>query len=412
MIELLNVRRLLKDHLYNNTIWLIGSTFVLSGFGFFFWTIVSRFYAAQDIGLGVTIVTSMELIVSLSLLGFSVALIRYMPAEKDQATMAGSAMLLSGLIALVISAVFILGLGIFSPKLAFIRENMLFAIMFVLFTPVYTFFILIEAVFIVLRKSRMVLFKNLVYSLLKLCFPLLFVSLGAFGVYSSWTVASLLALMFAVFFLPFRFRLRIRFGVIAKMFRFGIANHAANLFSMCPNLILPLIITNMLSPEMTAYFYIVLMMAGLLYIIPNALSSPFIAESSRNPETLKANTLKAWKFVGLILGLGVLIVLFAGKYLLLIFGEQYSVNGTGLLQLVALASIPGSFNIIYSSIKNVQHKIRTVVLLNFCRALGIISLTVVLLSYGLIGIGFAWLGTESAICLFILGRFAIRGVLS
>ena len=195
------------------------------------------------------------------------------------------------------------------------------------------------------------------------------------------------------------------------MFRFSFGNYLAHFFVIAPGLILPLIITNLINPETTAYFYVALMIAGLLYVIPGAISSPLIAESSRNKNNLKKNVKKAFKFTFILLGLGVIIMLIAGKYLLLLFGKEYSENGFRLLQILALSSIPAAVTILYIAIKNVQHRIKTVVLINLLMAISILVLSYSLLNYGLIGIGIGWLLGKSIVACYIVYRFIKKGVL-
>lgn len=405
------VKDVINDHLYRNTIWLIVDSIILTAFGFLFWTINARLFTPEQVGLGTTLISSMELIAGLSLLGFNVAIVRYLPKAVKKDSIVSSCFTLSALVALVISLVFILGLSIFSPKLLFLKEIGLYAILFIVFVVFNVLFILTESVFIVFRKAKFVLIKNIIFSVLKLAFPFALVFLGAFGIFGSWAIAALIALVVSLFFIPLKIKLSINKNIIKRMFKFSSGNYLAHFFVIAPGLILPLIITNLISPETTAYFYVALMISGLLFIIPGAISSPLIAESSRNKNNLKKNVKKAFRFTFILLTLGVVVVLIAGKYLLLLFGKEYSENGFRLLQILALSSIPSAITIIYIAIKNVQHKIKTVVLINSLMAISVLVLSYALLKYGLIGIGLGWLLGKSLIACYILYRFIKKGVL-
>lgn len=405
------IKNLINDHLYGSTLWLIADSIILTGFGFFFWAINARLFSPEQVGLGTTLIASMELIVGLSLLGFNVALVRYLPRAIKKNKIVSSCFTLSGIVALIISLIFILGLNTFSPKLMFLKEISLYWILFIVFIIFNVLFVLIEPVFIVFRKAKFVLIKNFIFSILKLVFPFALVFMGAFGIFGSWALAALIALIVSLFFIPLKIRFSINKNIIKKMFRFSSGNYLAHFFVIAPALILPLVITNLISPETTAYFYVALMIAGLLYIIPGAISSPLIAESSRNKNNLKKNVKKAFKFTFILLGLGVIIVLIAGKYLLLLFGKEYSENGFRLLQILALSSIPAAVTILYVAIKNVQHRIKTVVLINFLMAISILVLSYSLLNYGLIGIGIGWLLGKSLVACYVVYRFIKKGVL-
>lgn len=405
------IKSLINDHLYGNTLWLMANSIILTGLGFFFWTINARLFSPEHVGLGTTLITSMQLIIGLSLLGFNIALMRYLPKAARKDKIVNSCFTLSSIAALIISIVFIVGLNIFSPKLIFLKEVWLYGIMFVVFVVFNVLFILIEPVFISFRKAKFVLIKNLIFSILKLVFPFALVFMGVFGIFSSWTLAAVIALIVSLFFIPLKFRFLIDKKIIRKMFRFSFGNYLAHFFGTAPGLILPLMITNLINPETTAYFYVTLMIVGLLYIIPNSIFGPLITEGSHSKENFEVNVKKAFKLTFVLLGVGVIIMLVAGKYLLLLFGADYSENGFRLLQILALSSIPGSVIIIYTAIKNVQHRIKTVLLINFLMAIIILILIYFLLNYGLIGIGIGWLLGKLIIACFITYRFMKRGVI-
>lgn len=385
-----------NDHLYNNAIWLILNSIMLTGLGFFFWTINARLFTSEQVGFGTAIITSMQLIVGISSLGFNIALVRYLPQSKNKERMIRSCFTISGTMALVISIIFILGLDMFSPKLGFIRENLLYGILFSVFVVFNIIFILIEAVLIVHRKSKLVFLKNLVFSILKLAFPFLLVSMGAFGIFSSWGFSAIAALIVILILIRMRPGFVVDTKIMRRMFKFSSGNYIAGFLRAAPNLIIPLMMVNLVEPEMAAYFYIALMIASLLYVIPNAISAPLIVESSLTQNKLPLIIKRVLRFAFVLLLPGVVVLLVSGKYLLLLFGKAYSDNGLMLLQILVLSSIPASINIIYEAVKNIQHKIKTVVMLNVVRASGILILSYLLIDYGLIGIGIGWLlGTLS-----------------
>ena len=56
-----------------------SSSLTSAGSGFFFWLIAARFYSTADIGLASAIISAMGLISMLSLLGFDISLVRFLP---------------------------------------------------------------------------------------------------------------------------------------------------------------------------------------------------------------------------------------------------------------------------------------------------------------------------------------------
>jgi O-antigen/teichoic acid export membrane protein len=387
--------RQLKNPLYRNGILLILNSIVLSGLGFLFWAIVVRIYSARDVGLATTLLSSIELICNLSLLGFNIALIRYLSQSKEKNKMIGSCFMLSGFIALTISTIFILGLNSFSPKLLFLKETKLYIFLFILFTISYVLFTLIDSVFIAYRKVKFVVLKNIIFGLLKLMFPFLLIVLGAFGILISVEISGIIALIISLIigfiYLNIKIALKIKKEIIKNMLRFSIGNYISNTLLYAPSLVLPLIITNLINPETTAYFYLSIMLAGLLFIIPYSISQSLLAEGSHNPRNIKQNIKKSFRFSYLILIPAALILMILGKYLLLLFGKTYSDNAFMFLQLLVLSSIFYAINIIYIAIKNIQHQIRKVIIISFFISAATLLSSYILINLGLVGIGISYI---------------------
>ena len=75
---------LLKAPLYKNSVFLIASSTSAAGSGFFFWVIAARFYSAEEVGLASAIISAMGLVSLLSLLGFDISLVRFLPEREDK----------------------------------------------------------------------------------------------------------------------------------------------------------------------------------------------------------------------------------------------------------------------------------------------------------------------------------------
>ena len=73
------LKKHLSDPLFKNAYFLMFSSLTSAGSGFFFWLIAARFYSTADIGLASAIISTMGLISMLSLLGFDISLVRFLP---------------------------------------------------------------------------------------------------------------------------------------------------------------------------------------------------------------------------------------------------------------------------------------------------------------------------------------------
>jgi len=277
-------KKFMADSLFRNSIYLMASTVVMAGFGFFFWMINARLYTAEEIGLGSTLISVITLITTISMLGLNATIIRYLPTSKHKNREINTAFTISTLTAIIISSIFLLGLHIFSPKLIFIKNNLYYSIFFIISMVFMTYFSLIESIFIALRSAQNILVKNTVFSILKLILPFALFTFGAMGIFGSWTIAGAIGYFSAVIILIWRFGYKfervIHDTVVKKIAVYSLGNYIAGFISNLPIMILPLMITNLLSPETTAYYYMAMMIANLLFVIPTAVTSSLFAEGS------------------------------------------------------------------------------------------------------------------------------------
>jgi O-antigen/teichoic acid export membrane protein len=137
-------------------------------------------------------------------------------------------------------------------------------------------------------------------------------------------------------------------------------------------------------------------MASVIYIIPNSMSKSFLAEGSLNGEINK-NKRKAVKFMMLTLIPAVIVFIIIAKYLMLLFGNSYSVNATLLVQIFALASIPFAINVVYTTLKNIKHDMAAVVKTNLYMAVCTIVFSLVFIDYGIIACGLSWLFAQTSL---------------
>ena len=72
------LKKHLSDPLFKNAYFLMFSSLTSAGSGFF-WVIAARFYSTANIGLASAIISAMGLISMLSLLGFDISLVRFLP---------------------------------------------------------------------------------------------------------------------------------------------------------------------------------------------------------------------------------------------------------------------------------------------------------------------------------------------
>ncbi len=399
--------KVMNDSLYKNSIYLMLSTAITAGLGFFFWMIVTRLYTPEKVGLASTLISIISLITTFSLLGLNTALVRYLPTSERKNDKINTVFTISVLATLVVTTIFLLGINTFSPKLMFIKENLYYAIFFIASMIFMTLFTMIDSVLLAYRSAKYTLVKSSIFGVVKVILPLLLVSLGAMGIFGSVTIAAGVAFVYALIVLIVKFGYKLKpvlyDDIIKRMFPYSFGNYVAGFFGSLPTMILPLMITNRINAETTAYYYIAMMMANLLFVIPQATTNSLFAEGSYDEREFKKQIKKAFKVITLILIPAILFMILFGKYVLMTFGDNYSTEGFIVLELLALSGVFISINCIGGTVFMVKHKIKQLIFINILGSSLILILSYLLIQKGLMGIGLAWVIGQSIVSMIYLG---------
>ena len=401
---------MLTTPLYANALYLMLSTIVTSLCGFFFWLIVARFYSEAVVGYNSAIISALNLLAVLSLVGLDVSLVRFLPQADNPRRMINTCFTVSSLVSLLVAGIFLAGLDFWSPALSFVRENAVFCLVFLFFGILWTLSLLIESAFLAKRRTGFTLSKNTIFVVLR--FPLVVLPasyFGTLGAVASWGIALAVALGVAMFlFLPrvqdgYRPLPALDLSLFKKQWRYSSGNYLVNLLSVAPGYLLPLMVVNLLGAEMNAYFYIAWMVANILFAIPMAASFSLFAEGSHFEDRLRENIVKSLKSTFLLLIPSTILLAAVGKWLLLVFGHGYSVNALPLLWVFCLSSLPFGVNYIYTGILRVSGRIMELIIIWGFIAIGVLVTSYLLLPLtGIIGIGYAWVGAQLIVAIYIL----------
>ena len=383
-----------QDSLFRNSFYLMLATAVMAGFGFFFWLINARLFSTAHVGLATTLISVMNLIATLSLIGFDMAFVRFLPASDQRNDKLNTGMILVGGAALLLSTTFVLFVGKISPQLAFIAHPA-YGTAFVLFCAMSALNILTDAVFLAAKSTKYTLIINAVFSVIKMTLPFAFISWGAMGIFTAAAAAQsvgfVLSVAVMIWKLDYRPRLAVNIGVIKRVWRYCAGNYIAGALNLLPATVLPVLITNRLGAEQAAYYYMAMMIGNLLYTIPWATTKSLFAESSHNEQTIGTNIKKSIKTISFLLLPAIIALIFWGKYILTFFGKGYSTDGIHLLYLIAITGVMISIYSLFGIIFRVRKNLQALIIINLIYTGSIIGLAYLFLSLGLPGIGYAWL---------------------
>ncbi len=223
-------------------------------------------------------------------------------------------------------------------------------------------------------------------------------------------VAFLLSLVFFIFRFKYFPKPIIDISIVKKITTFSLGTYFAGLIGNLPATILPLLLINSIGAKFSAYFYMGMMIANIIYIIPSAVSQSLFAEGSYSEKELKVNLIKAIKIISIIVIPVIIITSLFGNYILLAFGEKYSNEGFMLLRYLSISGIFVSVNTIGSVILSIKHKIKLLISLNLINTTIILLVSIFFIKmdlFGIVGIGIAWIigqATTTIIYLLLIKR--------
>jgi len=392
----------LRMPLYINAYYLMANTVIVSLLGFVFWTISARYYTPKDIGLASALISSMGLIMSISNLGLGTGLIRFLPDSKKPNSLINSSFTLISLASLLVGMVFLLGLNLWAKDLNFILSKFYYILFFLILAPAQALFSAQESVFIAYRSAKFTVIKNVTSALVRISLIILLTGLGTLGIFFAIGLSIIILALVGIFLLlpkvlaDYKFYWALEKNALKNMIKFSFENYISALLGSLHIMILPLMILNILGAESNAYYYIAYSIAGILFVIPGAISTSLFAEGSNDISNLSHNIKRSLQLSLLLLSIGIIAVFLIGDKLLLLFGKTYSQASFGMLKLLSLSSIPLSINSIIFTILRVNFKMKTVINLSALNALGILLLAYILSQkFQLTSIGIAWIVMQS-----------------
>jgi len=370
--------------------------------------IASRYYTPNDIGIVSAILSSIFLISMISSIGLPMALTFYLPIYSKNANRIINTCLIIGIIiSAIFSTIYILGVNIWAPELKPILSGLTSITIFIMTTIMTTISLLMNGMFTAGKKSSFNMIKENIFGFTKI-FPLtLLVGSGAIGIFVSWGIGMIIAMItgFYLLFKSWKYKpMFILDPTVKDMTTFSIGNYIAGIFYMLPKLIFPILIIDIISSESAGYFFIAMTIASLLYGIPEAVAGPFLAESS-DKNKFWNNVNKVIKFNIYLLVPGLLLFMIFGKFVLNIFNPNYAENSFMTLIILSMASLPLSLVVIFNIIRSSQKRIMSIIKTNGTVAVMTIILSIPLMRiWNIEGIAISYFIANTMVATIIIFR--------
>jgi O-antigen/teichoic acid export membrane protein len=267
------------------------------GVGFLFWVLAARAAGVGDIGVAAGAVSLMMLATQVAIAGTGSAFILNRTRfERDLSRLLDNAVTLvvvGGTAASLLSlAVVVLVMDELRP----VATDPGFAVLFVLMTVLGTLGILLDHVSVALERGEQVVVRNVAGGVLTasplLVPPALGWRLGAEPLFALWVVGGAVSCAIAAWQLSrqldgYRYRPRLTRPLVAVLLRTGLPNHALTLVERAPNLLLPVVVTEVLSPQANAFWYVAWMMSWAVLVVPISIGMTLLAQVSGAAASLR-----------------------------------------------------------------------------------------------------------------------------
>jgi O-antigen/teichoic acid export membrane protein len=329
---------------------LISGKGVLMVLGFLFWLLAARRFPAREVGLTAGAISSIMFGVQVALLGVGSAFIaRYPRRQRRPADLLDTAISIVTATSLLFAVAFLLlASGVFT-QLRVVATMPAYALLFAVMSLAGTLGVLFDQVSMAQGRGDQVLARSVLNGVVTLL-PIPFLPVvpgdgGSLELFAAWVAGGLGACALAFLQLRpvgggYRYRPRVDWPITGELVRVGLPNHALTLAERAPGLILPIVVTELLSPTANAYWYTAWMMAWGVYVIPTSVGMALFAEAVHRPSRLATDARRAIRsslVIGLLAG-GVLAVV--ANPLLSLLGRAYAAAGVAPLRILLLGVVP------------------------------------------------------------------------
>jgi O-antigen/teichoic acid export membrane protein len=342
---------------------LFGATLLTAGLGAIYWALAARFFDPTAVGVAAAAISAMVLAGQVSTVGLGTVLMGELRHHGgSERSLIYSGVGVAAGVGLAVGAITILVAGIFIPALGAMREPVGIAL-FAVGAAVTSAGLVLDQAFLGLLRGGFQLLRNGLASVAKLgVLAAIGLALTMAGrgelLFLTWVAGGVVSmlLLLAVRRVTTPGPTRTVWRSPGRLPALAARHHILNLSILAPGLLLPLVITAILSAEANAYFYIASLIASFAFAGPSALATAVYAAGSRDVTELPRRVrFSLWLSLGAGVALNIFMLVGAAP-LLSIFGAKYAANSVMLLRLFSLGIFPVTINSLFVPIARVERR--------------------------------------------------------
>ncbi len=391
-------------HILANAGSLVGAMAINSGLGFIYWWLAARLFVPTAVGLASASVSAMVLLGNAGMLGFGTLLLGELPRRPGHAPgLIASALLVAGCLGTVLGLLFARLAPVISPELGILADGSDSTALFGVGVGLASVTLVLDQALVGLARGGLQLRRNVVFASAKL------LTLGAIGfwwpsapalaIYGTWVAGFVVSLFSLGKILGLgrwlRERPRLEWRLLRSLVPSAIGHHALNLVLQTPGLVLPLVVTAILSAEMNASFYVAWMVASLVFVAPDSLSVVLFNANAADQAKL-ASQLRLVLALSAAIGVAANLAMWLlAAPLLGLFGAGYGVASDSL-RLLTVAVFPLIVRDYFVALRRISGRVAATA--GLLAAGGLLELTLAAMGAtygGLTGLTLGWL---AALC--------------
>jgi O-antigen/teichoic acid export membrane protein/glycosyltransferase involved in cell wall biosynthesis len=378
------------------------------GLGFLFWLVAARVAEPAQVGFTAGVVSAMMLCTQFAQLGAGQAFIALYPRHlKKPAPLLDTVLSVAAIGAIVVGLAFLLLARALFTQLDHVAHDPVWAVAFLVMTVCGTAQIAFDQISMGVQRGSQAVSRNVACGLLTLAplavLPALGIGISKFELFLAWVLGGVGTVTVGLWQLwrtcrGYLYRPRLVRSLVPATVTTGLPNHILTVAERVPALVLPIVVTELLSPQLNAYWYIVWMAAFVVYITPQSVGIALFAEGSHRPDAVSAATTRAMR-ISLIFGGGCAVVLFLiANPILSLLGDGYEQAGAVPLRILLLAVIPMTFISAYYGRCRATGRLSEAIATAVLGGLAAVFVTAIAgVHFGLPGMAIAWVVVQTVV---------------
>jgi len=376
------------------------------GLGFVAWVLAARLFAASEVGLASAVVSAITLCSQVALLGVGSAVIALYPQHRrDPALLLDTAFSVIAVSGLVAGGIFLILASSILHELRVVGASPAYALSFLTMSVFGALGVAYDQTSTVMRRGDQALVRGILSGLVTVIVigvvAGVTVDAHSLAIFSAWVIGQVGACLLGVMQLRrsvsrYWYRPRADSVLTRRLLGIGLPNYALTMVERAPGPIMPIVVTELLSPVATAHWYAVWMMAWDVFIIHIQVGMTLFAEASHEPDMLAVTVRRAIRSALAIGACGALGMMLVARIALSFLGSAYAAAGTVPLRILVFAVLPTAFIQAYFAACRATRRLSEAVVTGLVS--GLLSVGVAAfagLTFGLTGMAVAWLAIQA-----------------